>query len=297
MLSFRGRPAQAGNEVSLKTFRPSALVFEARDNRLQRSVWAHIRYAALYWPFFLYWSRRSVVIRYSQTNVGVLWAILQPLLSSLVYVIVFSLVVRVSTDPVPYPLFILTGLITWTYFNRVVFSGAVSITSNLDIVTRVRFPREFLPLATVVESLVDLAIGLAILVVMFVLYQQPLTAYALIALWAFAAQTALGLGLAFFLAGLGSAIRDLFQVLPILLQLWLYLTPVLYPLTLVPDAARARYLVNPLAPIYATYQETLLYGQFTQGAEMLLATLVSLMVLFFGYRYFKRAEWRFADAL
>src|SRR5215216_2923423 len=111
-------------------------VYEAENNRLNRSLLEHLRYASGYLAFFLFWTRRSITTRYSQTSVGLLWALLQPMLSSLVYIIVFSLVIRISTDPVPYPLFIFVSIVMWSYFNRIVFSGAAAITSNLDIVTR-----------------------------------------------------------------------------------------------------------------------------------------------------------------
>lgn len=275
----------------------STLVYEARDNRLNRSLWGHLRYASQYWAFFLYWVWRGILTRYSQTNVGILWAILQPVLSSLVYIVVFSLIVNVSTAPVPYPLFVLTGLIMWTYFHRIVFTSASTIISNLDIITRVRFPREFLPLAVMVESWIDLLFGTAILALLFLLYQQPVTPYMLIAIWPFLALTALALGIGFFFAGLASSIRDLFHIVPILLQLTLYITPILYPASIVPGSLQAVLLLNPLATIFAAFQQTLLFGRFTLGIEMILASAVSLLVLLLGYRFFKRVEWRFADRL
>ena len=241
--------------------------------------------------------RRGIVTRYSQTSIGLLWAILQPLLSSFVYLIVFSVVVRVSTEPVPYPLFIVTSLVLWSYFNRIVFSGASSIVGNLDIITRVQFPREFLPIGVLIESLVDLVFGVCIIAILFIIYHQPLSLYMLLAPWVFIVYSAFSLGLAFIFAGLASVIRDLFQVLPILLQLLLYISPVIYPLNMVPENIRFFYIVNPLGPIFASYQETLLYGKFTLLPEMLFVSVISFIILIAGYLFFKRMEWRFADTL
>ena len=283
--------------VSMKRTSSSTYVFEAVDNRLQRTLIGHLRYALRYRPFFLYWVRRGLVTRYSQTSIGLLWAILQPLLSSLIYIIVFSYVVRVSTDPVPYPLFIVTSLVLWSYFNRIVFSGAASIIGNLDIVTRVQFPREFLPLGIMVESLVDLALGICIIALLFIIYHQPVTSYLLIAFYIFIPYTFLSLGLAFIFAGLASVIRDLFQILPLLLQLLMYLSPVIYPLSLVPKGIHLFYVINPLGPIFAAYQETILFGKFTLLPEILLVTVFSVVILIAGYLFFKRMEWRFADSL
>lgn len=275
----------------------STMVYEAADNKLRRSLWGHVQYALRYWPFFLYWVRRGIVTRYSQTSVGLLWAILQPVLSSLVYIVVFSFVVRVNTDPVPYPLFVLTSLVLWAYFQRIVTSSASSISMSMDIVTKVRFPREFLPLAVVVESWIDLAFGLGIVVLLFLVYGYPVTETVLLVPIIFLVETILALGLGFYLAALANTIKDLFQVIGIIMQLVLYLSPVMYPLNTVPDSIRALYVINPMATIFAAYQETILFGRFTVGPALLGVGILSVFVLVTGYLFFKRMEWRFADTL
>ncbi len=272
-------------------------IYEVKDNRVNRTLKDHLRFAFEYRAFFVYWVRRNIVTRYSQTTVGLLWAVLQPLLSSLVYILVFSVIARVSTDPVPYPLFVVTSLVLWSYFQRIVFSGAASVVTNLDIVTRVSFPREFLPLGVAVEAIVDLLIGVVIIGVLFALYHQPVTPYLLLAIPVFIIHTCLGLGLAFFLAGISSYIRDLFQILPILLQLLLYVSPVIYPINIVPNSIRSLYFINPLGPIFASYQETILYGTFSYPLEIIVIGIISVVILFSGYLFFKRTEWRFADIL
>lgn len=272
-------------------------VYEAENNRLNRTVLEHMRYAARYWAFFLFWTRRSITTRYSQTSVGMLWALLQPMLSSLVYVVVFSLVIRISTDPVPYPLFIFVSIVMWSYFNRIVFSGAAAIPMNIDIVTRVQFPREFLILSVWVESMVDLVIGLGIAAILFLLYRYPIPATLPIAFLVFIVHTLFSLALAFIISALNSRVRDFMQLLPILLQLLLYLSPVLYPLDLVPESIRGFYIFNPLGTIFAAYQETILFGRFTLLAPLLAIGVVSFALLVFGYRLFKRMEWNFVDLL
>ncbi len=275
----------------------SPYIFEAENNHLKRGLRGHLAFAFHYWPFFAYWVRRSIITRYSATSVGLLWAIFQPLLSSLVYLFVFSLVMRVSTGTVPYGLFIVTSMVLWTYLNRIIFSGASSVITNLDIITRVRFPREFLPLAVVAESLVDLFFGMIIVALIFLITGHPVTPYALLAIWPFLALTAFALGMGFIFASLTSSVRDLLQVLPILLQLSLYLTPVIYPITAVPETVQSFFIINPLASIFSAWQETLLYGQFTQAGPLFISTIVSLIVLVLGYLFFKRSEWLFADRL
>lgn len=272
-------------------------VYEAENNRLNRSTLEHIRYALRYWPFFLFWTRRSITTRYSQTSVGMLWALLQPMLSSLVYIVVFSLVIRISTDPVPYPLFIFVSIVMWSYFNRIVFSGAASIPMSMDIVTRVQFPREFLILSVWIESLVDLLIGLGIVALLFLIYRFPIQPTLPIAFFIFIILTIFSLALAFIISALNSRIRDFMQLLPILLQLLLYLSPVLYPLNLVPEAVRGIYYLNPLGAIFASFQETILFGRFTLLEPLLVIGFFSCVLLVLGYRLFKRMEWNFVDLL
>lgn len=274
-----------------------SLVFEAADNRLRRSPYGNLRHALRYWPFFASWVRRGLVTRYRQTSLGVLWAIVQPLLTSLVYVIVFSYVLRIKTGSTPYAVFIITNVVLWSYFSRIVLSGSASILANMDLVTRARFPREFLPLAVTVESMVDLAIGLVIVVPLFVLNHVALTSAAAIALLAFAVETLLAVGLALLLAGLTVLVRDLVHILPIAVQLLLYLSPVVYPLAVVPPEFRSIFLLNPIGAIFATYNESLFLGKFDLAGQLALATGISVAVLFMSYRLFKRLEWRFADLL
>jgi len=273
------------------------LVFEAADNRLRTSPYGNLRHALRYWPFFAAWVRRGLVTRYRQTSLGVLWALIQPLLTSLVYVIVFAFVLRIKTGRTPYVVFILVNIVLWTYFSRIVLSGSASVLGNMDLITRARFPREFLPLAVTVESLVDLLVGLAIVVPVLVYYHVHLTSAAFIALAAFAVETILAVGLALLLAGLTVLVRDLAQILPIGLQLFLYLSPVVYPLTVVPTEFRSLFLANPIGAVFATYNQSLLVGRFDLAVPLIGAALTSVVILVLSYRLFKRLEWRFADLL
>jgi lipopolysaccharide transport system permease protein len=271
-------------------------VFEAADDRLIQPR-DHFQHALRYRAFLGYWLRRNVLTRYRQTTLGPVWAILQPLLGGVVYAFVFAYVLRIDTSPAPYALFVVTNLVLWTYSMRTMLTGPAALLGNLDLVTRVRFPREFLPLGVWLESLVDLGLGLVVVGLFFAYYRLPITPYALGAVVVFLVHTAFTLGGTFLIAALTISVRDLLHIVPILLQLALYLAPVLYPLELVPASARALYLLNPLGTIFAAYQETLLFGRFTLGPELAVAAVVSVGLLIGGYRLFKRQEWRLADLL
>jgi lipopolysaccharide transport system permease protein len=271
-------------------------VFEALDGRLIQPR-DYLRNAVRYRVFLGYWLRRNLLARYRQTTLGPLWAVLQPLLSGLVYAFVFALVLRVETPPVPYAVFVVSNLVLWTYSMRTILTGPTVLLGNLDLVTRVRFPREFLPIGVWLESLVDLVLGLVVIGLFFALYQVTVTPYALIAVIVFIVHTAFTLGVTFLVAALAITVRDLLQITPILLQLVFYLAPIVYPLDLVPESIRAIYLLNPLGTIFAAYQETLLFGRFTLTRELAVAAATSMLTLMGGYRLLKRREWQLADRL
>jgi ABC-type polysaccharide/polyol phosphate export permease len=271
-------------------------VFEAADDRLVRPR-DHLRNALRHRAFLGYWLRRNVLARYRQTTLGPLWTVLQPLLGSLAYAFVFTVVVRVHTPPVPYALFVITNLVLWTYSTRTVIAGPAALLGNLNLVTRVQFPREFLPVGVWLECLVDLSMGLAVTILFFAYYHVTVTPWALLAILVFVIHTTFTLGVMFLVAALAITVRDLLHIMPVLLQLTLYLTPVVYPLDLVPASVRGIYLLNPLAAIFAAYQETILFGRLTVGRELAVAGLISMLLLIGSYRMFKRQEWRLADLL
>jgi lipopolysaccharide transport system permease protein len=271
-------------------------VFEAADGRLITPR-DHLRRALRYRVFLGYWLRRNLLTRYRQTTLGPLWAVLQPMLSGLVYAFVFAVVLRVQIHGVPYTVFVVTNLVLWTYSMRTILIGPAVLLAHLDLITRVQFPREFLPVGVWLESLVDLMLGLAVTGVFFAYYRVPVTPYALGALVVFLVHTVWTLGVTFLVAAIAIKVRDLLQVMPVLLQLALYLAPVVYPLDLVPAQLRTLYLLNPLGTIFAAYQETLLFGRFTLSSELAVAAAVSLALLAGGYGLFKSAEWELADLL
>lgn len=271
-------------------------VFEAADNRLiepRNSLQEALRHRT----FLFYWVWRNISARYRQTTLGPIWALVLPLLSGLVYAFVFGVFLGLQTGGVPYAVFAITNLVLWTYATRTILTGPAALLGNLDLITRVRFPREMFPLSVWLESLTDLVLGLVVVAMFFVYYQVPMTPYLLIAPVVFLVYSTLVLGIAFITAAVSVTVRDLIHVMPVLLQLLLYLAPVIYPLSIVPEAYRALYLMNPVAVVFAAFEETLFLGRFTLGTELAVSGAESLIVLVLGYRIFKQQEWRIADLL
>jgi ABC-type polysaccharide/polyol phosphate export permease len=219
------------------------------------------------------------------------------MLSSLVYAFVFSLLLRVETGAVPYTLFAMTNLALWMYTTRAMQTGPMALLGNLDLITRVRFPREFLPISVWLESLVDLIIALSIVGLFAAWYGVSPTRYVALAPIVLAIHSLLTVGLMLLVSAISIRVRDLSYILPISLQLALYLAPILYPLDLIPAQWRAWYLLNPFATIFAAYHETLYQGRFTLGKELMICAALSLATLAAGYRLFKWQEWRLADQL
>ena len=271
-------------------------LFEAADNRLIHPR-RHLRNALRYRTFLAYWVRRNVLTRYRQTTLGPLWVVLLPLLSSLVYAFVFGVLLRVDTGPVPYALFVITNLVLWGYSTRTIMTGPAALLGNLDLVTRVRFPREFLPFGAWLESVTDLGVSVLVVAGFFWYYEVSITPYILVAGVVFLVHTILTLGLMLLVAAIAITVRDLTYALPTVLHLALYVAPIVYPLDLVPAELRPYFLLNPFSVVFAAYQETIFLGQFTLARELGLSAAFSLGLLIGGYRLFKHQEWKLADLL
>lgn len=242
--------------------------------------------------YFLVW--RDVKVRYKQTALGVAWVVLQPLLTTLVFTVLFGLLLDVPSGDVPYPVFALTGLIPWQYFAGALTRTSTSLVGNAHLITKVYFPRLIIPLTGVFSGLVDLAIGFILLVVMLIIYSiQPTAAVALLpAFLLLAMATALGFGL--WLAALNVRYRDVNYLVPFLIQIWLYATPVAYGSTLIPEQYRWLLGLNPMTGVVEGFRWALL-GQEPPGRLFGLSIVITTLVLITGLFYFRTTERTFAD--
>lgn len=251
------------------------------------------------------WSRRELVVvlaerelraRYKQTRVGFAWALVTPFVMMVVFTVFFKRVADVDTFGVPYPLFSYVGLLSWTFFSGALSKGAVSITQNLALLNKVYCPREVFPIASITTAGVDTAIATSILGLLFVIYSfMPHLA----SLWIpvlFAIQLAFTAGLTMALAAIIVYVRDIRQVLPMLLQLGLFATPVGYGMEVIPKSWWPWYsALNPLAPVIDGYRRTVLFGDQPRLDLVAIAAVSSVVVLVAGYLSFKRLETGFAD--
>jgi lipopolysaccharide transport system permease protein len=245
--------------------------------------------------YFLAW--RDIKVRYKQAALGAAWAILQPLTTMIVFTIVFARIAGASREDAPYPLFAYCALVLWTYVSSVVGQAALSLVSNSNLITKVYFPRLALPASSAVSGLLDLGIGLSFLLVLMAYYQ---TGPSWTLLWLpafFCGLLLMTVGISLLLAALNVRYRDIKHAVPFLLQLWFFVTPIIYPLSMVPEQFRLLMALNPLTGIVAGFQASVLQGQPIDPAVSVISLSMSVVVFLTGLTYFRRAERAFADTI
>jgi homopolymeric O-antigen transport system permease protein len=243
--------------------------------------------------------RRQYQLRYRQSAVGVLWAILPPIAGLLVATVVFHGVIGVPSGrpDVPYALFTFAALTPWTFFASGVTSGVPSIVASIQMVTRLPFPRAVIPIGTVGTSLIDLGISFIGFVVYAIVTGAGVPITALWMPMIVLIEIVLVMGLVFLGSALNVFARDIRLAVPLVMQLWLFLTPVMYPLESVPESLRPLYLLNPMTGIVEVSRQVLAYGE-TPSMELLLPAVIGAGVCFvIGSWYFSATEERFADAI
>jgi lipopolysaccharide transport system permease protein len=246
--------------------------------------------------YFLGW--RDVKVRYKQTFLGVAWAILQPVLYMVVFTLFFGRLAGLSGGGTPYALLALSGSVIWLYVGNSVTLAANSLVGNSALITKVYFPRLLAPVAPVLAGLVDLALASGVLVVVMAAYGYYLDSprvLALVPVLLLALLTAIGVGS--WLAALNVKYRDVRYVMPFLLQLWLFATPVVYASSVVRSSIRRLYYVNPMAGVVDGFRWAMLGGHAPALANIVTSTLAALAIFGAGIVYFHRTERRFADLI
>lgn len=243
------------------------------------------------------WALRDIQVRYKQSFLGAAWAILQPLSMMVVFSLIFVYIVKVPTDGRPYPIFSYTALLPWTFFTTAITFAVPSLVNNMTLVTKVYFPREIFPIAAVGASFIDFLIASLVFVGMMLVYRIPLSVTFLILPLLVVIQILLTLGVVLFASALNVYYRDVRFVVPLGMQLWMYATPIIYPVSLVPERFRALYLLNPMAGLIEAYRAVALRGVWPDWSYVGAAAGVSVILFVLGYLYFKRVEWQFADII
>lgn len=264
--------------------RRSSLLSELRE------VWRHRELL-----YFLAW--RDIKIRYKQTALGASWAILQPVLTMLIFSVVFGRLARIPSDGVPYPAFAYAALLPWLFFANAITLSSMSLVMAPDLVTKVYFPRLTIPIASTLGGLLDVFIGGLVLIVLGVYYGifTGLHALAVVPLLLLALVTALGVG--FWLSALNVQYRDVRFAVPFLVQVWLFATPVAYPSSLISEPLRTIFGLNPMVGVVEGFRWALLGTSSAPGPMVAASAGMAVFLLVSGALYFKRVEDRFADVI
>jgi lipopolysaccharide transport system permease protein len=237
---------------------------------------------------------RDIKVRYKQTLLGVSWVLLQPLITTFVFTIFLGVLVRVPSEGMPYVIFVYVGLLPWTFFNAAVTSSSNSLVNNAHLITKVYFPRSIIPVSAVAARLLDLAIAFIVLIGLMAYYRVALTWSILLLPVLVALITLLALGVGMVSSTLNVKYRDVGVLIPVLLQLWMYASPVVYPTSLVPVRWRRIYELNPLVGLIGNFRAAALGGQIDWFA---LAWSIGIIAALLTYALFlfRRRETLFAD--
>jgi lipopolysaccharide transport system permease protein len=245
--------------------------------------------------YFLVW--RDIKVRYKQTVLGVAWAILQPILTMVVFSIFFGRLAKVPSDGIPYPLFAYCALVPWQLFANALTASGNSLVANQQLLTKVYFPRLVIPMSAVLAGLIDFGVSFLVLIgMMFYFGVVPTVAVLtlpLLIMLAIASALAVGL----WLSALNVQYRDVQYTIPFLMQFWLFLTPIAYPSSLVPEKWRILYGLNPMAGVVEGFRWALLGKTNGIGSLIFVSALVVAILLFGGLVYFRRMERTFADVV
>jgi lipopolysaccharide transport system permease protein len=252
------------------------------------------RYRELF--FFLTW--RDVKVRYKQTSLGVVWAVLQPLGNMLIFTLLFGRLARLPSDGLPYPLFAYAGLLPWTFFANAIGSSGNSLVGSAHLITKVYFPRLIIPAAAVLAGVVDLGISLLVMGGLMVWYRVPPGGSILLLPVLVVLTTMLALGVGMWLSALHVKYRDIRYLIPFLIQFWMFATPVIYPASLMPERYRMLYFLNPMSGLIEAWRVALL-GE-VNGARfdwrvLAISGGVALALLIYAAFDFRRMEKGFAD--
>ena len=242
--------------------------------------------------FLLTW--RDVQVRYKQTALGVVWALIQPLATMLIFTLFFGRLAGMPSEGIPYPLFAFAGLLPWTFFANAVTNSGNSLVGNANLITKVYFPRMIVPGAAVGAGLVDFAIGFGLLVVLMAYYGVVPGVQVLLLPVLVVQTTLLALGVGFWMSALNVKYRDIRHALPFLIQLWMFASPIIYPSSIVPAKWRWLLALNPMTGILECFRSSL-FDRPVDWLALGTSALITVSVLTYAAYDFRRVERTFAD--
>jgi len=241
--------------------------------------------------------KRDIKVRYKQTVLGGLWAIIQPFFTMVVFSLFFGRLAKMPSDGIPYPIFVYAGLLPWTYFSNALSASGNSLVGNAHLISKVYFPRLIIPSSSALAGLLDFFIAMMVLGVMIIYYQFVPTPGILLfpVLVGLTFLCAVGVGL--WLSALNVEYRDIRYVIPFLIQIWMFVSPVIYPVSMVGEKYRWLLALNPMGGIIKAYRASLLGHQPIDWSLLAISAFIVIFLFFSGLYYFRRMERTFADVV
>ena len=242
-------------------------------------------------------TKRDIQVRYKQTVLGGLWAIIQPAFTMLVFTLFFGRLAKMPSDGIPYPIFVYAGLLPWTYFANAVAASGNSLVGSANLITKVYFPRIMIPASAALAGLLGFAVAVLVLAVLMIYYQllPGANIFVFPVLVALTFLSAVGTGL--WLSALNVQFRDIRYVIPFVIQIWLFVSPVIYPVSLVRENLQWILAINPMAGVIHAYRASLLGHQLIDWPLLGISTMMIIALFLSGLYYFRRMERTFADVI
>ena len=250
-----------------------------------------------YREIFYFFGWRDVKVRYKQTVIGALWAVIQPFFTMIVFTIFFGKIAQMPSDGIPYPVFSYTALVPWTYFSGALSNSGNSLVGNSHLLTKIYFPRVAIPASSAIVGLIDFAIASVILIGLLLYFEMPLS-------WRLLAWPLLGIPLLFLALGIGLILaslnvkyRDIKYVIPFGIQLILFATPIIYPSSLIPERYRSIYMLNPLSGFIEAFRSVALPSRNFPLESFMVSLGITMVIFAVGLVYFQKTEKNFADII
>ena len=251
-----------------------------------------LAYRELIWVMIV----RDIKVRYKQTVMGVAWAVIQPLTMMVIFTLIFGKLAKIPSDGFPYPIFVFSGMLAWSFFSSSISSAGMSLVGSGNLISKVYFPRIIIPLASIGVSLVDFLIGSLILLCLMLYYNLPISISLIFLPVYLSGLILVSIGIGSWLAAVTVTYRDFRFVIPFMIQIWMYLTPIIYPLSFVPQKWQWLLHLNPMYAWISGVRASFL-GEPVDQSGMLISLAFSILIFLVGLTYFEKAQRRFADVI
>lgn len=253
----------------------------------------------IFWHKFLLYNlmKSEIKSRYKQAILGMLWIVGQPLVTMVIFTIVFSKFAKVPSDGIPYPLFSYAALIPWMFFANAVTRGANTVISRSSLIKKIYFPREIPVYSDILSSCLDLVVYFLMFIVLMLYYKVRISLSIFLIFPIIFTEIIFIVGLSLALSAFNVFLRDIRNAIPLLLQFWMYLTPVAYPLSIVPDKIKPFYMLNPMVALINSSREVLVKGAISDPQGLYASVAISVITFILGYGIFKKLEMKFVDVI